>query len=44
MLLGTLSKAEVENDDCLLSSARLLAASYNAIDTQFRVPYFDLQG
>jgi hypothetical protein len=41
--LGSLRKAEIEEVDALVRVARLLAASYGAIDQVFRVPYFDLQ-
>ncbi|HTZ30140.1 MAG TPA: BrxE family protein [Streptosporangiaceae bacterium] len=43
LLLGELSPAELRDEQVLLSSARLLAACYPAIDSPFRVPYFNLR-
>ncbi len=40
--LGELSGAELDDSDVLLSTARLLAASYVGLDG-FRAPYFDLR-
>ena len=40
LLLGTLARADVDDSDAIGSAARLLAATYLAIDEQFRVPYF----
>ena len=44
LLLGTLTKAEVDETAAIGSVARLLAATYLAIHEQFRVPYFELHG
>jgi hypothetical protein len=40
--LGELSSPELDDSDLLLSTARLLTASYVALDG-FRAPYFDLR-
>ncbi len=44
LLLGTLTRAEVDDDNALAPVARALVATYVGIDNRFRVPYFDLQG
>jgi hypothetical protein len=44
LLLGTLTRAEIEDTNTIGSAARLLAAAYLAVEGQFRVPYFELQG
>ena len=44
LLLGELSARELEDEEALLSAARLLAASYLQVSFPFRVPYFNLRG
>ena len=43
LLLGELGDSEIEDGTVLLSSARLLAASYAHVGAPFRAPYFDLR-
>ncbi len=43
LLLGELSPSELQDEEVLLSSARLLAACYPQVDSPFRVPYFNLR-
>ena len=41
LLLGELTPGELQDEEVLLSSARLLASCYPQIDSPFRVPYFN---
>lgn len=43
LLLGEFNLGELQDEEVLLSSARLLAACYPRIDSPFRVPYFNLR-
>jgi hypothetical protein len=43
LLLGELSVEEMVDEASLLSTARLLAASYVRVGSMFRAPYFDLR-
>jgi len=43
LLLGELNPGELQDEEMLLSSARLLAACYPQIDSPFRLPYFNLR-
>lgn len=44
LLLGTLTRPEVDDSEAIGSAVRLLGATYLVIEQPFRVPYFELQG
>jgi hypothetical protein len=44
LLLGTLTRSEIEDSEAIGPVARLLAGAYLALEDRFLAPYFDLQG